>query len=354
MAILRRKEVAFTFDDVLLEPQYSTVASRKDVDISTKLFPNMKLELPILSANMDTVTERDMICAMYKNGGIGVLHRFIPIETQIEIIQETKSRAATIASIGVSKEDIKNAYLLIETGVSAIVIDIAHAHSSNLEHMYKHGIINLIRDFPFFIAGNVATVEGAQFLIDLGFKCIKVGIGSGSICTTRLVTGFGVPQLTAIMECAAVCKRNGVTLIADGGIRTSGDIVKALAAGADAVMLGSMLAGTDEAPGTIVERQGNSYKCVRGMASLGANISRKELSGLVTEEYISSITPEGVEALVPYSGPVKTILNQLAGGIRSGLSYCGAHNIKELQEKAVFIPITNSGLKESHSHDVIL
>jgi IMP dehydrogenase len=481
-----RESKGLTFDDVLLIPKRSPIASRGDVDTSSWLTPNICLRVPVISANMDTVTEAEMAIAMARAGGIGILHRFMTIEQQVRQVQRVKraeglmvenpyainqkasiqeakkqmksfdvgglvvtnggneliglitqrdvlfapditapvssvmtrpdhiisaqpgitpeearrvlhenrleklpvidengrfvglitaqdlikheqhphaskderSRLRVGAAIGVQTHDLERAGALLDAGADVLVLDIAHGHAEHCIQMVK----SLRADYPKaqIIAGNVASIDGARDLAEAGADAIKVGIGPGSICTTRIVTGFGVPQLTAIIDSVAGVREAGseIPVIADGGIRTSGDIVKALAAGASTVMIGSMFAGCEEAPGSPVIRDGQKVKVVRGMASLGAAMSRKERERDVQDESAESqqdwdkVVPEGVEAVVPYRGHVREILYQMIGGLRSGLSYGGARNIRELQENAEFIQITPAGIRESSHHDV--
>jgi IMP dehydrogenase len=476
-----RPEPGLTFDDVLLVPRRSSIQSRKDVSTDTRLTREIHLSIPIISANMDTVTETRMAIAMAQMGGIGILHRFMTIDQQVECVQKVKrseslvvdtpltispgvsirqarqrmdeddvggfvvvdeenhllgmvtnrdvllapdldvpvsqvmtpldklitaSKGETLeearrklfehrieklplvdsdgclaglittqdiikiqkhpyatkdsrgrlrvgAAVGVRPEDLDRAVSCQAAGVDILVVDIAHGHSDHVIRMVRR----LKQSFPNtpVIAGNVATAQGVADLVEAGADAIKVGVGSGSICTTRIVTGFGVPQLSAIIECAEAGRSLGVPVIADGGIRTSGDLTKSLAAGASTVMIGSMLAGTDESPGATVIREGRRYKIVRGMASLSANIERRRLANgeLAIEEW-GEVVPEGVEATVPYKGTVVDVIYQLVGGLRSGLSYAGAHSIEELQQVAEFIRMTPSGMKESRAHDVEL
>lgn len=474
-----RNQVGLTFDDVLLVPKRSGVRSRSAVDPSTWLVAGIRMTIPIISSNMDTVTEDRMAIAMAHAGGIGIIHRFLPIKKQAEFVRRVKrhesfivehpicispqatiieadrkmnqenigglmvvdeenhllgivttrdillapDRTAPVLSVmtpqksvvvastdepfeearlklhqhrieklpvvdaenhvvglitaqdviklqqhphatkddkgrlrvgiavGVRQDDMERAKACVREGADVIVVDVAHGHSDQTLDMVKR-LKDAYPDLP-IIAGNVATPEGVQDLVNAGASAVKVGVGAGSICITRVVTGFGVPQLTAILECAKAGHELGIPIIADGGIRTSGDITKALAAGASSVMLGSLLAGTDESPGAPVIRGGKRYKIVRGMASLTANVDRKAIDGdEVDEEVWGDVVPEGVEAVVPYRGKVDDILHQLVGGLRSGMSYAGATTIEELWENAEFIRITPAGQKESGVHDV--
>jgi len=468
---------ALTFDDVLLVPKRSSIHSRKDVDLSTRLSRNIKLNIPIVSANMDSVTESAMAISMAHNGGIGIIHRFMPVERQVEevlkvkraesvIIEEpytiwptatmsdakrlmqekgvsgllvvdankkllgiltardllfedndlnrvselmtpmkslhTASADASIeearqllrkykleklplvdeeghlrglitskdmvtlaerpqackdskgqltvgAAVGIREGYIERARALVDAGVDVLVVDVAHGHSDRVLNVVR----KLKKEFSQVdvIAGNVATPEGTKDLIDAGADAVKVGIGSGSICITRIVTGAGVPQLTAVLECAEAARESGVPIIADGGIRNSGDITKALATGASSVMIGSMLAGTEESPGVTVMRNGRKYKIHRGMASVGASMKRGTEEA-EDEAALLEYVAEGIEAFVPYRGTSHEILAQLAGGIRSGLSYCGAKTLVELRQNASFVRLTSAALKESYPHDV--
>ncbi len=487
-----RPTKGLTFDDVLLIPKRSPVSSRQDVNTTTWLTPKIQLRTPIISANMDTVTEAGMAIAMARIGGIGIIHRFMTVDQQVrqvnqvkraegfvvenpytvdqeapiaqarklmegykigglvvtnsngklaglvtqrdillapddqapvttvmtkpeqmitarpdiapdearailhqhrleklpvlddmgtvvglitardvakqqeypEATKDNKGRLRVGAAIGVKREDLKRTEALLKAGADLLVLDIAHGHADHCIEMVK----TLRRNFPQaqIVAGNVATSDGARELAEAGADAIKVGIGPGSICTTRIVTGFGVPQLTAIMDSAAGLAAAGINIpiIADGGIKTSGDLVKALAAGASTVMIGSLFAGCEEAPGSPVIRDGQKVKVVRGMASLGAAMGRKaaeSAEGKVdanADESAESqadwdkVVPEGVEAVVPYRGHVREIVYQLVGGLRSGLSYGGARTIQELQTAAEFIEISAAGARESGSHDV--
>ena len=475
-----RSDPGLTFDDVLLIPRRSAIRSRKDVSAKTFLTTQIQLNIPIISANMDTVTEARMAVAVAQHGGMGILHRFMSVERQVEHVRRVKraenmvvdrplgiqpdvsvaqarqkmaeadvgglmvtdeqghllglvatrdvlladdplgsvasvmtprnrlvvaresesmeharqklheyrveklplvddhdrvvglitvqdivkiqdhpnatkdSRGRLMVGVALGarvQEDLERAAACAEAGADVFVVDIAHGHSDHTLAMVRQ----LRQNFPAVsvIAGNVATAAGVEDLVEAGAGAVKVGIGAGSICITRIVTGFGVPQLTAIADCAEAGRRLGVPVIADGGIRNSGDMVKALAAGASTVMLGSMLAGTDESPGAPVVRDGRRYKVVRGMASLSANVDRKTMDkGEVEEEDWAEVVPEGVEAVVPYRGGVRDILYQMVGGLRSGMSYAGAHTLEELWDNAEFIRITPAGERESGSHDV--
>ena len=350
-----------TFDDVLLIPAESHVLPN-EVKLDTKLAPNLQLHIPLISAGMDTVTEGDMAIAMAENGGLGVIHKNLSIEAQVEEVKKAKTKAVdpnlshpavddqgrllAAAAVGVTSDTFERAEALLEAGADAIVIDTAHGHSAGVLRKIKE-----IRDhFPkaTLIAGNVATGEGTAALFDAGVDVVKVGIGPGSICTTRIVAGVGVPQITAIYDAANVAQKYGKKIIADGGIKYSGDVVKALAAGGNAVMLGSMFSGTTEAPGT-------KFKSYRGMGSVGAmsqqhGSSDRYFQGGVNEA--NKLVPEGVEALVPYKGDVSNIIYQIDGGLRAGMVYVGAGTIEELIENSQFVQITNAGLRESHPHDV--
>ena len=471
--------LGLTFDDVLLIPQRSSLASRKEADTSSPLSQKITLKMPIISANMDTVTESEMAIAMALEGGIGFIHRFMPLENEVEEVKKVKraqsfvvedpltlvlngqrvkdalsfiaqnkvtgllivnkdqqllgilthrdlvleddvekeikklmtprekiitgkpnttlSEAKEIlrenkieklplvdskgvlkglitrkdilhvinnpyaqkdkkghlmvgAAIGVVGDYLERAQSLVNAGADVLVVDIAHGHADHtiaclkkLKSMFSQTTI---------VAGNVASAEGTLDLIKAGADVIKVGVGPGSMCTTRIVTGHGVPQLTAITNAAGVAKKYKIPIIADGGIRYSGDIVKALAAGASTVMIGSLLTGTQESPGMTVMKNGRKYKMARGMASLAANWSRKIADGKTDNYGLGEYVAEGVEALVPYRGSTAEIIRQLVGGLRSGMSYCGVRKISDLAVKAKFIQITNAGLKESFPHDV--
>ncbi|HEX8918987.1 MAG TPA: IMP dehydrogenase [Chloroflexota bacterium] len=471
-----------TYEDVLLVPGYSDIRSRKDVDTSAQLTRRIRIRMPVVSANMDTVTESEMAVALARQGGIGIIHRFNTIEQQVsqvrqvkrsesfvienpyrvgphstvgqarelleahqisglpvvdekdvlvgmlssrdilfvhddsrlisevmtsrdrlvtaplgttisqaeEILQihkveklplvdkagvlgglitlrdilkrslhpesskDEKGRLLVGAAIGVVGDYLDRADALIDAGCDVLVLDIAHGHSENalraIRTLRKHmGDVDLI-------TGNVATGEGTRDLIEAGADAVKVGVGPGSICITRVVTGVGVPQLTAVMDSVCEARKHDVPVIADGGIRQAGDVTKALAAGASTVMVGNMLAGTRESPGVVIVRNGRRFKVSRGMASAGATLERRrrEKPGWEGESDIADVVPEGVEGMVPFKGDVAEVLAQLVGGLRSGMSYLGARTLEELAEKATFVQITNAGLSESRPHDIEL
>jgi len=332
-----RDKPAYSFDDVLLVPQYSQITSRSDVDISTKL-GKLELKLPLLSSNMDTVTEGKMAIAMALAGGAGVLHRFADLEDQMQWANDcshTMHSVPIIISVGITGEHHS---FIKEIAPDMICVDVAHG-----DHLRVMNLITGLReDYPDMdiIAGNVATGQGARRLVEAGANIIKVGIGPGSVCSTRVVSGHGFPQLSAIIEIRKALGPAPWSIIADGGIRYPGDIVKALAAGADAVMLGSLLAGTDEAAGERIVEHGQAYKTFRGMASREAQKQRGGKTPRV----------EGVSAKVPYRGPVSDTLANLEAGIRSGLSYSGCRTIVELRGKAEFVVVTGNTLRESHPY----
>ncbi len=268
--------------------------------------------------------------------------------------KDKKGRPLVGAAVGVKGDFLERSESLLEAGADTLVVDIAHGHSENAMSTIR----NIKKAFPDceLIAGNIATAHGAEDLIKAGVDAVKVGVGSGSICITRVITGSGVPQLTAVMDCAKIAKDYGVPIISDGGTRTSGDATKALASGASSVMVGSMLGGTDESPGTVLTKNGKRFKVYRGMASLAASIGRKskETGSMSLDDDLNDYVAEGVEAMVPYKGTVTDILKQLTGGVRSGLSYCGAHTIDQMQENAEFIKMSRAGFAESQPHDVSL
>lgn len=331
----------YTYDDVLIVPRKSEMRSRREPDLSANLTADIKIELPFIAANMDTITEANMAIAMNQIGGFAIIHRFMTTTEQVTEVQKVKDSGAQWigASIGVNEESRDRAHALVDAGCNIITIDIAHGHSvqmfETLEWMKKQ--------FPQvkIIAGNVATPEGTLDLIEAGADAIKVGIGPGSMCTTRTITGCGVPQLTAVAMCSKVAREKSIPVIADGGIKTSGDIVKAFAAGASTVMLGSVLAGAIETPGLIQ----HGKKLYRGMASRSAQNSWR---GGVP----NGMAPEGESTKVFVKGHVSDVVGELAGGLRSGMTYINANNHSEIFEKAQFMEMTPMGYRESTAHGV--
>jgi len=330
-----------TFDDVLIVPAKSDIRSRRIPNLTSKLTKTKTIETPLISANMDTVTEAPMAIAMHQLGALGILHRFINIEGQVEQVRKVKQAGAKIisASIGVNDDFKERAKALVEAGVNVMTIDIAHGHSVQMMETMKW-LKDTFAGLE-IIAGNMATPDAVQDLIEAGADAVKVGIGPGSMCTTRIITGCGVPQLTAIALCSEVAESYGVPVIADGGIRTSGDMVKAFAAGASTIMLGSMLAGTIESPGEIV----NGRKQYRGMASKSAQVSWR---GGVPE----GMAPEGESTFVNVKGHVRDVVLEVTGGVRSGMTYINASEIREIRDRARFIEMSGSGILESRAHGV--
>jgi len=336
-------KTALTYDDVLLIPQYSDIRSRSEVDISTDLGKNLVLELPIIASPMDTISEAPMAIAMSKHGGAAILHRYSSLVEQHRMLtyaKDTVTKPPLVigAAIGITGDYLERSSALVSAGLTFLCVDVAHGH-----HILMKETLTALRaalgDRIHIMAGNVATLEAVNDLADWGADSVRCNIGGGSICSTRTQTGHGMPGLQTVMECAKT-DRN-VMIIADGGIRNAGDIVKALAAGADAVMCGSLLAGTNETPGKVIEEQdGTRWKKYRGMASKEAQVNWRG-------RYSSF---EGVSSRVPYRGGVKHILSDLERGIRSGLSYSGARSISELHATAQFVQQTTSGLSESHTH----
>jgi IMP dehydrogenase len=342
---------ALTFDDVLMLPRYSNVLPTK-TNISLDLTNNIILKVPFLSSAMDTVTESNMAIAIAKAGGIGVIHRNLKIKEQSKELKKVKKKKLLSgAAIGTNKEDLDRARSLLDHGVDLIVIDTAHGHSEKvLNTLSKLKKIN--SKIPICV-GNIATGEAAKKLYNCGADIIKVGIGPGSICTTRMVAGIGVPQISAILEVKKALKKKKIKIISDGGIKFSGDVAKALAAGADAIMMGSIFAGTDESPGKKFRVKGKIYKQYRGMGSIGA-MSSGSANRYFQKNYKdkSKFVPEGVEGRVEYKGSVSKIIYQLQGGLRSSMGYIGAKNLNEIKQRAKFIKITKAGFYESMVHSV--
>ncbi len=343
---------ALTFDDVLLTPKYSEILPSK-VTTNTSLSKNLNLKIPIISSAMDTVTESKMAIAIAKAGGIGVIHRNLDIKSQISEINKVKSKKLLVgAAVGAGPLEYKRAEAILKANVDLIVVDTAHGHTKKVGEIIRK-IKKLKSKKTTLCAGNIATTEAAKFLIKLGAEVIKVGIGPGSICTTRLVAGIGVPQLSAILAVRKGVGRKKVSIIADGGIKFSGDISKALAAGADAVMIGSLFAGTNESPGKIIKKNGKLFKSFRGMGSIGAmNKGSADRYFQTKQKNTSKYVPEGVEGLVKYKGSVEKIIYRLIGGLKSSMGYLGKKKIINLRNKPKFVKITKAGFYESMVHNI--
>lgn len=340
-----------TYDDVLLLPNYSEVTPSK-VDIQSSLTGKIKLVLPVVASPMDTVCEQRMALSLGRLGGLGIIHRNLSIGKQALQVKTVLSQGILVgAAVGVGADFEGRVKALVKVGAKEICVDTAHGHTKQVIEAVKK--IKKLYPGIEIIAGNVATYEGAYDLFKAGAETVKVGMGPGSICTTRIMSGMGVPQLAAVIEGVRAAKKFKKQIIADGGIKTSGDIVKALAAGADCVMLGSLLAGTDEAPGKLVKFNGKKYKTYRGMGSVTAmKHGSAERYGQV--KTAKKFVPEGVEGLVEYQGKLANYLYLLMGGLRSGMAYLGARNLQELRQKVKFIRISPAGLAESKPHSVLL
>tara|TARA_B110001450_G_scaffold237118_1_gene243107 strand:- start:1557 stop:2633 length:1077 start_codon:yes stop_codon:yes gene_type:complete len=343
---------ALTFDDVTMTPKYSEVLP-SEVDTGTQLSKNLFLKIPLLSSAMDTVTESKMAIAIAKAGGIGVIHRNLDIKKQIEEIKKVKKQKLLVgAAVGAGPKEIKRAHAILKERVDLIVVDTAHGHSKKVAEIIKLIKKNKNKNIT-LCAGNIATAEAAKFLIKLGVDVIKVGIGPGSICTTRLIAGIGVPQLSAILEVKKGVKNNKTKIISDGGIKYSGDLAKALSAGADAIMIGSLFAGTTETPGKLIKKNGKLYKNFRGMGSVGAmNKGSADRYFQKNQKDASKYVPEGVEGFVKYKGNVGSIIYKLIGGLKSSMGYLGAKKVLTLKHKPNFVKITKAGFYESMVHNV--
>ena len=343
---------ALTFDDVTLAPNYSEILP-SETNTSIKLSKNLTLKIPLISSAMDTVTEGSMAAAIAEKGGIGVIHRNLSIEKQIFEIKKVKQKKLLVgAAVGASPEEHRRAKRILKEDLDLIVVDTAHAHTKKVSDIIKM-IVKTKPKKTTLCAGNIATAEAAKFLIKLGVDAIKVGIGPGSICTTRLVAGIGVPQLSAIMNVKSGVGNRKVSIIADGGIKFSGDIAKALAAGADAVMIGSLFAGTDQAPGKIIKKNGKLFKSFRGMGSIGAmNKGSADRYFQTKQKNSSKYVPEGVEGYVKYKGKVDKVIYQLVGGLKSSMGYLGSKKITHLRKKPKFYKITKAGFFESMVHNI--
>ena len=342
---------SLTFDDVTLIPQYSSVLPA-DTITSCKLSSNLNLQIPLISSAMDTVTESKMSIAMAKSGGIGVIHRNLSIKKQlIEVLKVKKNNYLVGAAIGVGPQDLERAEELAKIKTDLIVIDTAHGHTKKVLNMIKN-IKKKLKNSTLCV-GNIATGKAAKFLADNGVDIVKVGIGPGSICTTRLVAGIGVPQLSAVIDVKKALKNYKTKIISDGGIKFSGDLAKAIAAGADAIMIGSLFSGTIESPGKIIKYKGNLFKNFRGMGSVGAmNAGSADRYYQKKNKDNTKYVPEGVEGMVKFKGSVKEIIYNLIGGLKSSMGYMGAKTIKDLQKRGQFLKISKAGFYESMVHNV--
>ena len=342
---------SLTFDDVTLVPQYSAVLPHETIT-KTELNKNLKLDIPLISSAMDTITESKMALAIAKSGGIGIIHKNLSPKKQAKEVKNVKKNNMLVgAAVGTTEKDIERIYKLLESKVDLIVVDTAHGHTKKVSAIIKK--INKISKNCIICAGNIATGKAAKFLADSGADIVKVGIGPGSICTTRLVTGIGVPQLSAVLDVKNALKNYKTKIISDGGIKFSGDISKALAAGADAVMIGSLFSGTIESPGRIFKYKGKFYKNFRGMGSVGAmSVGSADRYFQKKSKNISKYVAEGVEGIVQFKGPVGKIIYKLVGGLKSSMGYTGSKTIKDLQRKCEFVKITKAGFYESMVHNV--
>ena len=343
---------ALTFDDVTLAPKYSEILP-SEVDTSIILTKFLRLKIPLLSSAMDTITESKMAIAIAKAGGLGVIHRNLDIKKQIQEIRKVKKFKLLVgAAVGAGPNEFKRAEAILRENIDMIVVDTAHGHTKKVAEIIKF-IKKRKNKKTALCVGNIATAEAAKFLHKLGVDIIKVGIGPGSICTTRLVAGIGVPQLSAILNVRTGVKNQNVKIISDGGIKYSGDLAKAFAAGADAVMIGSLFAGTDETPGKLIKKNGKFFKSFRGMGSVGAmNKGSADRYFQSKQKDVSKYVPEGVEGLAKYKGKVSNVVFKLIGGLKSSMGYLGSKQIKYLRKKPQFVKITKAGFYESMVHNV--
>jgi len=334
-----KNKSAYTYDDVQLVPKYSEIASRKEVDLTSYITEDKKISLPFIASPMDTVCETMMSLMLSEKGGIGCIHRFMSIEAQTDMISTIKKinkNNMTMAAIGANGDFFERALELSNVGIDFILIDVAHGHHKNVKDALS--VLKSRINIP-IIAGNIATAKAGLDLVDWGSDCLRVGIGGGSLCSTRIQTGFGIPNISTIQNISEALDLNniGIPIIADGGIRSSGDIAKALAAGADTVMLGSLLAGTYESPGDILK---SGHKVYRGSASLATKTAHGQKERNI----------EGVSTKIKYKGTVSKIIDDLSDGLRSAFSYAGARNISQYHAKAEFVYVTNAGTQEAKPH----
>ena len=343
---------ALTFDDVTLVPKYSEILP-SEVDTSIILTSHLRLKIPLLSSAMDTVTESRMAIAIANVGGLGIIHRNLEISKQLLEIKKVKAKKLLVgAAVGAGLNEFKRAEAILKENVDMIVVDTAHGHTKKVSEIIKFIKKNKNKKTA-LCAGNIATAQAAKFLLNLGVDIIKVGIGPGSICTTRLVAGIGVPQLSAILNVRNGVKNKNIKVISDGGIKYSGDLAKAFAAGADAVMIGSLFAGTDETPGKLIKKNGKLFKSFRGMGSVGAmNKGSADRYFQSKQKDTSKYVPEGVEGFAKYKGKVENIIFKLIGGLKSSMGYLGSKQIKNLRDKPQFVKITKAGFYESMVHNV--
>jgi IMP dehydrogenase len=343
--------LALSYDDVLLAPQYSKIDSRTLVDTSTQITPKVKLQLPIISINMTDVTGVEMATAMGKAGGIGFLPRFVTPQTQAEMVAKVKKTGMKVgAAVGCREGYLKRAEMLVKAGADIITLDVAHGHMQKALDATAE-LKNKFGKYVDIISGVIATYEGAYDLFSHGADSVRVGVGPGTICITRIKTGVGVPQITAILEASRAAKKFRKTILCDGGTRNHGDILKGLAAGASAVIIGGQLAGHDESPGKLIIKNGEKYKEYNASTSLTEKKMQAKILKDVGKDYIKHI--EGVESVVKYKGPVSVTLEEIEADIRSGLSYCGAKNIRKLWEKAKFVRVSPLGFKENGFHNAV-
>lgn len=334
----------YSFDDVLISPKYNRIISRRDVNFQTQVTKNYRLDIPIIAANMDTVCESQMAITLGRLGGLGVIHRFMSIEDQVkEVILVKENKLITAAAVGI-KDYEERIEALAKIGINIIVLDVAHGHSKRVGKTLDY----IKEKYPQIdvMVGNIATKDAAEYFISKNADAIKIGIGPGSMCTTRIMAGAGVPQLSAIMD-VYEASQGRVPICADGGLKNSGDIVKAIGAGADCIMSGSFFSGCAESPGEIIKIKDKEYKEYRGMASYLATVKKMALDGSKIEEVVHV---EGEMTKIEYKGSAIPIVNRLIGGLASGMTYVGAKNIEALKGKADFVEISSAGYHESQAH----